>query len=143
MCHYTQVGYSCGHCRYTVREWCESYETTHRRCPLHVVAIEKRYALSIPPSLHPPFPSISMLIRTRTREICSSCTPAQEPSWMKDFIRLAEQYPRKNEECRRNRVVCARMPRQTLASTVGMQCYRPEAVQQRSSSGDSWGCVRI
>jgi hypothetical protein len=42
MCNYTQVGYCCGHCRYTVRAWCIEYERTHKRCPLHVVAVEKR-----------------------------------------------------------------------------------------------------
>lgn len=47
MCNYTHVAYSCGHCRYTVRAWCEDYEKTHKRCPLHVVAIEKRYVVAL------------------------------------------------------------------------------------------------
>jgi hypothetical protein len=43
MCDYTQVEYECGHLRFIVRAWCENYETTHRRCPPTVVAIEFRY----------------------------------------------------------------------------------------------------
>ena len=43
MCNYTQVEYRCGHVRYTVRAWCTNYETTHKRCPPSVVAIEFRY----------------------------------------------------------------------------------------------------
>ena len=42
MCDYTQVEFRCGHVRYTVRAWCTSYETTHKRCPPTVVAIEFR-----------------------------------------------------------------------------------------------------
>ncbi|TVY42536.1 hypothetical protein LSUB1_G003631, partial [Lachnellula subtilissima] len=42
MCNYTQVEYRCGHVRYTVRAWCTNYETTHKRCPPSVVAIEFR-----------------------------------------------------------------------------------------------------
>ncbi|KAH9217117.1 hypothetical protein DL95DRAFT_110827 [Leptodontidium sp. 2 PMI_412] len=42
MCDYTQVEYRCGHRRYTVRAWCTNYETTHRRCPPSVVAVEYR-----------------------------------------------------------------------------------------------------
>ena len=42
MCPFTQVGYACGHCRYTVREWCSKFETTGEKCPLRVVVIEKR-----------------------------------------------------------------------------------------------------
>jgi hypothetical protein len=43
MCDYTQVEFRCGHVRYTVRAWCTNYETTHKRCPPSVVAIEFRY----------------------------------------------------------------------------------------------------
>ncbi|KAG9249235.1 hypothetical protein BJ878DRAFT_410981 [Calycina marina] len=43
MCDYTQVEFNCGHVRFTVRAWCSNYETTHRRCPPTVVAIEFRY----------------------------------------------------------------------------------------------------
>lgn len=46
MCNYTQVAYCCGHCRYTVRAWCYDYEKTHKRCPVNVVAVERRYVLS-------------------------------------------------------------------------------------------------
>ncbi|KAK0103763.1 hypothetical protein ONS95_005766 [Cadophora gregata] len=42
MCNYTQVEYECGHRRYTVRAWCTNYETTHRRCPPTVVAVQWR-----------------------------------------------------------------------------------------------------
>jgi hypothetical protein len=42
MCDYTQVEFRCGHVRYTVRAWCTNYETTHKRCPPSVVAIEFR-----------------------------------------------------------------------------------------------------
>lgn len=42
MCTYTEVEYGCHHVRYTVRTWCPSYETTHRRCPPRVVAVEFR-----------------------------------------------------------------------------------------------------
>ncbi|KAH7397548.1 hypothetical protein BKA64DRAFT_708237 [Cadophora sp. MPI-SDFR-AT-0126] len=42
MCNYTQVEFECGHRRYTVRAWCTNYETTHRRCPPAVVAVEWR-----------------------------------------------------------------------------------------------------
>ncbi|KAK6612185.1 hypothetical protein H4I96_01398 [Botrytis cinerea] len=42
MCDYTQVEFRCGHVRYTVRAWCINYETTHRRCPPNVVAVEFR-----------------------------------------------------------------------------------------------------
>ncbi|KAH7346859.1 hypothetical protein BKA65DRAFT_478030 [Rhexocercosporidium sp. MPI-PUGE-AT-0058] len=42
MCDYTQVEFRCGHRRYTVRAWCTNYETTHRRCPPAVVAVEFR-----------------------------------------------------------------------------------------------------
>ncbi|EON66801.1 hypothetical protein W97_06203 [Coniosporium apollinis CBS 100218] len=42
MCDYTQVEYSCGHLRYTVRAWCVKYQETHKRCPANVVAIEYR-----------------------------------------------------------------------------------------------------
>ncbi|XMA16807.1 hypothetical protein WAI453_009598 [Rhynchosporium graminicola] len=42
MCDYTQVEFLCGHRRYTVRAWCINYETTHRRCPPAVVAVEFR-----------------------------------------------------------------------------------------------------
>ncbi|KAB8304799.1 hypothetical protein EYC80_004143 [Monilinia laxa] len=42
MCDYTQVEFRCGHVRYTVRAWCTNYETTHRRCPPNVVAVEFR-----------------------------------------------------------------------------------------------------
>jgi hypothetical protein len=45
MCDYTQIEFQCGHVRYTVRVWCTTYETTHRRCPLSIVAIEFRYVL--------------------------------------------------------------------------------------------------
>jgi hypothetical protein len=43
MCPYTRVAYTCGHCRYTVRAWCETYERTHIRCGVRVVALERRY----------------------------------------------------------------------------------------------------
>ncbi|KAH9203109.1 hypothetical protein DL95DRAFT_507491 [Leptodontidium sp. 2 PMI_412] len=45
MCDYTQVGFRCGHVRYTVRAWCTTYESTHKRCPPSVVAIEFRCML--------------------------------------------------------------------------------------------------
>ena len=45
MCPYTRVGYTCGHCRYTVRAWCENYERTHIRCHVRVVALERRYVI--------------------------------------------------------------------------------------------------
>jgi hypothetical protein len=44
MCRYTQVTYGCSHIRYIVREWCTKYETTNKRCPLLVFAVESRYA---------------------------------------------------------------------------------------------------
>ncbi|RAL67909.1 hypothetical protein DID88_008634 [Monilinia fructigena] len=46
MCDYTQVEFRCGHVRYTVRAWCTNYETTHRRCPPNVVAVEFRWGES-------------------------------------------------------------------------------------------------
>ncbi|KIN03607.1 hypothetical protein OIDMADRAFT_158299 [Oidiodendron maius Zn] len=52
MCDYTQVEYECGHLRFIVRAWCTNYETTHRRCPPTVVALEFRYVHS--PSLKNP-----------------------------------------------------------------------------------------
>ncbi|XMA20338.1 hypothetical protein WAI453_013129 [Rhynchosporium graminicola] len=60
MCDYTQVDSRCGHRRYTVRAWCTNYETTHRRCPPAVVAVE-----------------------FRLDQRCGDCRkPAIEPSWM-------------------------------------------------------------
>ena len=47
MCNYTQVEFECGHRRYTVRAWCTNYETTHRRCPPAVVAVEWRLVIII------------------------------------------------------------------------------------------------
>ncbi|PMD61272.1 uncharacterized protein K444DRAFT_525885, partial [Hyaloscypha bicolor E] len=43
ICDYTQVEFYCDHIRYTVRAWCTNYETTYKRCPSSVVAIEFRY----------------------------------------------------------------------------------------------------
>lgn len=43
MCDYTQVEYSCGHLRYTVRAWCVKYQETHKRCPANVVAIVRTF----------------------------------------------------------------------------------------------------
>ncbi|EKD12021.1 hypothetical protein MBM_09805 [Drepanopeziza brunnea f. sp. 'multigermtubi' MB_m1] len=51
MCEYTQVEYRCGHVRYTVRAWCIDYETTHKRCPPCVVAVQYR---RLPRSSYPP-----------------------------------------------------------------------------------------
>ncbi|KAJ5035570.1 uncharacterized protein L3040_008036 [Drepanopeziza brunnea f. sp. 'multigermtubi'] len=60
MCEYTQVEYRCGHVRYTVRAWCIDYETTHKRCPPCVVAVQYRL-----------------------QECCGDCrAPAIHPSWM-------------------------------------------------------------
>ncbi|KAH8790876.1 hypothetical protein F5882DRAFT_324239 [Hyaloscypha sp. PMI_1271] len=60
MCDYTQVEFRCGHVRYTVRAWCTKYETTHKRCPPSVVAIE-----------------------FRLDERCGDCrAPVIHPSWM-------------------------------------------------------------
>lgn len=56
MCDYTQVEFRCGHVRYTVRAWCTTYETTHKRCPPNVVAVEFRYVLT------PPLPRPSPLL---------------------------------------------------------------------------------
>ncbi|KAH8772320.1 hypothetical protein BGZ57DRAFT_824618 [Hyaloscypha finlandica] len=64
MCDYTQVEFRCGHVRYTVRAWCTKYETTHKRCPPSVVAIEFRY-------------------KHRLDERCGDCrAPVIHPSWM-------------------------------------------------------------
>ncbi|KAH8797824.1 hypothetical protein F5884DRAFT_147560 [Xylogone sp. PMI_703] len=60
MCDYTQIEFRCGHVRYTVRSWCTIYETTHKRCPPNVVAVE-----------------------FRLDERCGDCrTPAIYPSWV-------------------------------------------------------------
>ncbi|KAH8594791.1 hypothetical protein B0O99DRAFT_513371 [Bisporella sp. PMI_857] len=50
MCDFTQVEFKCGHARFTVRAWCQTYETTHKRCPPKVVAIEFRYGSLIFPN---------------------------------------------------------------------------------------------
>ncbi|OAF63193.1 hypothetical protein VC83_00180 [Pseudogymnoascus destructans] len=58
MCPFTQVRYKCGHRVFTVRAWCETYEKTHVRCKVYVVAYEKRsYA-------------------------CGPCRPAVKAPWM-------------------------------------------------------------
>jgi hypothetical protein len=44
MCEYTRIDYICTCVRYTIRAWCTTYETTHKRCSLNVVAIEERYS---------------------------------------------------------------------------------------------------
>jgi hypothetical protein len=51
MCDYTQVEFRCGHCRYTVRAWCVTYEKTHVRCRPNVVAVEFRFVSPALPSL--------------------------------------------------------------------------------------------
>ncbi|KAH8587189.1 hypothetical protein B0O99DRAFT_642429 [Bisporella sp. PMI_857] len=58
MCDFTQVEFNCGHARFIVRAWCQTYETTHKRCPPIVVAIE-----------------------FRRDERCGDCRPATQPSW--------------------------------------------------------------
>jgi hypothetical protein len=37
MCDYTQVEYSCGHLRYTVKAWCVKYQQTQKRCGPNIV----------------------------------------------------------------------------------------------------------
>jgi hypothetical protein len=39
MCDYTQVEYSCGHLRYTVKAWCIKYQQTQKRCLPNVIAM--------------------------------------------------------------------------------------------------------
>ncbi|KAH6638509.1 hypothetical protein C7974DRAFT_391710 [Boeremia exigua] len=39
MCDFTQLEYRCSHLRYIVRAWCVTYQETHARCPLNVVAM--------------------------------------------------------------------------------------------------------
>ncbi|CBY01785.1 predicted protein [Plenodomus lingam JN3] len=34
--------YKCRHLRFIVRAWCTTYQATHKRCPLNIVAIEYR-----------------------------------------------------------------------------------------------------
>ena len=52
MCPFTQVRYKCGHRVYTVRAWCETYERTHVRCKVYVVAYERRYVYVFVRSYH-------------------------------------------------------------------------------------------
>ncbi|TVY15649.1 hypothetical protein LARI1_G008319 [Lachnellula arida] len=60
MCNYTQVEFWCRHVRYTVRAWCTNYETTHKRCPPSVVAIE-------------------------LDERCSDCRACDRPTWWNNY----------------------------------------------------------
>jgi len=39
MCDYTQVEYSCGHKRFTVKAWCIKYQQTQKRCLPNVIAM--------------------------------------------------------------------------------------------------------
>ncbi|PVH70640.1 hypothetical protein DL98DRAFT_436606, partial [Cadophora sp. DSE1049] len=43
ICKYFEVKFGCGHSRYIVREWCMTYKSSHRRCPLHIVRVDFRY----------------------------------------------------------------------------------------------------
>jgi hypothetical protein len=76
MCDYTQVEFRCGHVRYTVRAWCTNYETTHKRCPPTVVAIEFRYVVS--PSFAPHSPLIPLPLNLVLIGIID---------WMNDVVR--------------------------------------------------------
>ncbi|TVY17526.1 hypothetical protein LARI1_G008553 [Lachnellula arida] len=58
MCSYQQVEFRCGHARYIVKAWCTAYETTHKRCPPLVVAID-----------------------FRLDEQCGDCRPLDPPTW--------------------------------------------------------------
>lgn len=39
MCDYTQVQFKCCHLRYLVQAWCVTYQQTHVRCPVNIVAM--------------------------------------------------------------------------------------------------------
>ncbi|KAJ9130648.1 hypothetical protein NKR23_g12098 [Pleurostoma richardsiae] len=68
MCEWNLIEFSCGHTQHVAGKWCPEYPKSQRRCPVHVTHYEYR-----------------------GDEVCSSCRPKTQPSWLHNMFNQPSQ----------------------------------------------------